>query len=153
VAVSPDGRNVYVASATYRRLLAVFARNTRTGALTELAGDRGCVQHAEVLAPIGCSETTDANFTPEAVTVSPDGRNVYVVSETNAEGGAVFAFARDPSDGALTTIGCLSSKPTGTPCAPLPSDFFGSALAVSPDGQSVYVGAADPLTQQEGVLI
>ena len=42
IAISPDGANVYVASAGSDAVSA-FARNRRTGVITQLAGERGCV--------------------------------------------------------------------------------------------------------------
>ena len=42
IAISPDGRDVYVASGG-SDAIAVFARNPATGALTQLSGKRGCV--------------------------------------------------------------------------------------------------------------
>ena len=44
VVVSPDGRFVYVASFG-NHAIAIFARNRRTGRLTQLPGRRGCMHH------------------------------------------------------------------------------------------------------------
>ena len=41
VVVSPDGKNVYVASRG--NAVAVFSRNTTTGILTQLSGTAGCI--------------------------------------------------------------------------------------------------------------
>ena len=44
VVVSPDGRFVYAASFG-NHAIAIFARNRRTGRLTQLPGRRGCLHH------------------------------------------------------------------------------------------------------------
>ncbi len=46
LAISPDGRNVYVTAAG-SNALSVFARNRRTGALTQLQGERGCLSQLQ----------------------------------------------------------------------------------------------------------
>ena len=43
VAVSPDGKSVYVASAHYSHAVARLNRNTTTGAITQPAGTAGCI--------------------------------------------------------------------------------------------------------------
>jgi len=82
VTVSPDGRRVY-AAAFDSGAVAVFARNRSTGALRQLPGTDGCLGPAvEGCAPArGLGDAVD-------VTVSRDGRHLYVASE--AAGIAVF---------------------------------------------------------------
>ena len=72
-----------------------FHRNRSTGALTQLGGGAGCITNAT--AP-GCvvGRALDG---PDSITVSPDGKNVYVVAFT---GSSVAVFTRNPSTGALT---------------------------------------------------
>src|SRR5690606_6310504 len=97
VAVSPDGRNVYVA-ADFSDAVAVFARDRRTGALTQLAGADACVSEDGTGGACAVGVGLDA---PIGVTVSPDGRNVYVASVISD---AVTVFARDGRTGALTQL-------------------------------------------------
>ncbi len=134
IAVSPDGRHVYVASYG-SHAVAAFARERRSGRLTQLPGRRGCVAHLGV----GPCAAARALARPSALAISPDGRNVYI---TAAGSNSLVAFARNRRTGALTQLpgatGCLSQLPGG-------GCFDGRALnepvavAVSPDGARVYV--------------
>jgi DNA-binding beta-propeller fold protein YncE len=135
VAVSPDGRHVYVASGDG---VAVFARDRRTGALAQLPGTDGCISGdgsggacADGIALDGAG----------GVSVSPDGRNVYIAS---GGGAAVAVFARDRRTGALTqlpgTDACISEDGTGGDCADGVALNGAGSIVVSPDGRNVYVG-------------
>lgn len=98
VAVSPDGRNVYTASA-YDSSVAVFSRDAQTGTLTQLSGPSACVTGATralLYYPAGCANARMGRG--DSVTVSPDGRDVYVGSEpsygTRGSGGQIGIFRR-----------------------------------------------------------
>ena len=93
VALSPDGRNLYVASRR-SQAVAVFRRNQSTGKLTQAPGPAGCVaaRGAE-----GCGFAVGLGG-PNSVAVSPDGKNVYA---TSAQGNSIAIFRRDPTTGAL----------------------------------------------------
>ena len=145
VAVSPDGRSVYVASG----ISDAIARFDRipTGQL----GYAGCLANSGAqgcadLFPPGPAGPLDGAV---SAAVSPDGRSVYVAS---FDSGSVAHFLRAP-DGALAYDGCLSSS--GTPdCGDLPPAGAAGPLngaggvAVSADGRSVYVvsGASDSVS-------
>jgi DNA-binding beta-propeller fold protein YncE len=135
IAVSGDGRNVYVA-ASKSDAIAVFARNRKTGALTQPSGSAGCVaaKGAE-----GCGKAIGLDQ-PNSLALSPNGRFLYATSRAAS---SVTVFRRE-SSGALKQLpgasGCVSGLP-------IPGCSLGRALvgpdvvAVSPDGENVYVGS------------
>jgi len=127
VAVSPDGRNVYVAA---MQSGAVVTMARMGGVLRQT----GCVAAAALL---GCA-TAPALLGADVVVVSPDGKNVYAGAFGEA---AVSVFARDPSTGALTPSGCIAESNPGV-CAPAALLDGPEGMAISPDGSNVYVGAA-----------
>jgi DNA-binding beta-propeller fold protein YncE len=146
VAVSPDGHNVYVTAAGARGGVSVFTRDAATGALTQLPGLAGCVSAATDPTP-GCAVARGlAN--EYAIDFSLDGRFAYVASQaTDLGAGGVAAFSRDPLTGALTqlpgTAGCASGSAVEG-CAPMRGLTDGAgALAVSPDGVTVYATEPD----------
>jgi 6-phosphogluconolactonase (cycloisomerase 2 family) len=136
VALSPDERFVYVASAA-SAAVAVFARDPDTGALTE----RSCVSDTgsdgQCLDGVALSGA-------RGLVVPADGRNVYV---TSIAGGAVTSLARDPETGALTPAGCfLADAPTGGPCTSVPTLAGASSAALSGDGRTLYVAGTEQST-------
>jgi DNA-binding beta-propeller fold protein YncE len=134
VAISSDGRHVYVA-AYGSHAVAVFARNRRTGELEQLPGRRGCLRHER---GHSCASAR-ALASPTAIALSADGKNVYV---TSAGSDALSVFARNPRTGALRQLpgasGCLSQRPGGG-CLVGRGLNEPTSVAVSPDGRHVYV--------------
>jgi DNA-binding beta-propeller fold protein YncE len=138
VAVSPDGKNVYVSS-IFSNAVARFNRNTTTGAISQPAGPAGCISET---GSGPCADGHGLSY-PAGVAVSPDGKNVYVASASSR---AVTRLNRNTTTGAITqpagAAGCVSEDGTG-PCA----DGHGLSpfsVAVSPDGKSVYAASAVP---------
>jgi DNA-binding beta-propeller fold protein YncE len=136
VALSPDGRSVYVASYG-SQTVAVFARNRRTGALRQLFGGSGCASRVR---GNGC-RTGRALPRPRDVLVSADGANVYVAGI-----GGVAVFSRDRTQGgALTQLegaaGCLAER--GDECAIVPGIGGAIDMAEAPNGRQLYVAAAE----------
>ena len=143
VAVSPDGRHVYVAShpsSAGLGAVAVFSRDRRTGALTQLPGTDGCVSEDGSGGECVDGRAIDGAFD---VAVTEDGRNVYVVSRGSR---AIATFVRDRRTGALTqltgTDGCVSEDGTGGQCADGRALIGASRVTLSRDGRNVYVGPA-----------
>jgi DNA-binding beta-propeller fold protein YncE len=136
VAVSPDGRNVYVA-ASRANAVAVFRRNPRNGALGQPSGAAGCVA---AKGADGCAGAIGLNG-PNSIAVSANGRNVYVTSRGS---NAVTAFQRNRSTGALRQVpgpsGCIAGVPLPG-CATGTALFGPDVVVVSPDGANVYVGS------------
>ncbi len=97
MAVSPDGKSVYVASQGYAPQgyppsghgVARLTRNPTTGAITQPAGTAGCVSE-DGSGP--CADGHALNR-PYSVAVSPDGKSVYVASIGSS---AVVRFKRAP---------------------------------------------------------
>ena len=121
VSISPDGKNVYVASQT-DDALAVFTRNPSTGALSFVEAEKDGVG--------GVDGLNGAH----GVAVSPDGRHVYVASI----GDALVAFARNPTTGALNFVEAEKDGVDGV-------DGLDGARGVtlSDDGKHVYVASSE----------
>jgi DNA-binding beta-propeller fold protein YncE len=152
VVVSPDGRNVYVASFD-SNAVATFDRDPQTGALTQRAGAAGCVatdgEH-------GCASGNGLEGA-ETISISPNGKSVYVAA---ASGNSVSIFDRDAATGTLTqktgTAGCLSSDRRQTECGRARGILEANDAVVSTDETQVYVASGadqsvvvfdrDPLT-------
>jgi hypothetical protein len=132
VAVSPDRANVYVAAEEGG--VAVFDR-----------GAGGALSFASCFTGRGAPGCTSYNGLElaDAVAVSGDGTNVYVLSS-----GVLATFARH-ADGSLTPTGCIQDPPSSPPCTALPSGSTltrastGGAVMVSPDGSHVYTVTAE----------
>ena len=138
VVVSPDGRYVYMASLG-NHAIAIFARNRRTGHLTQLPGRRGCVHHQPAdPRPRACVRAR-ALGGPAALALSPGGANLYVAA---AGSDALSVFARNRRTGALRQLpggaGCFSQRPGGG-CTLVRAMNEPTSIAVSPNGQRVYV--------------
>jgi DNA-binding beta-propeller fold protein YncE len=134
VAVSPDGKNVYATSRTTGSITS-FHRNHDTGALTQTPG--GCIADVPLL---GCTAGR-ALGGADVVVVSPDGQNAYVGSFF---ANSVAVFDRDSSTGALTqpadATGCVAEATSG--CTAAVALASPEGMAISADGDSVYVGSA-----------
>jgi DNA-binding beta-propeller fold protein YncE len=141
VAVSPDGKNIYVASHN-DEAVAEFSRDPSTGVATQLASPNECVSST---VGSGCAADTALGLEKAiGVTVSPDGGNVYVAAGGTEPGGAIAAFERDPTTGALTQLpgkaGCVSD--TNAACETGTAINGPEDLLVSPDGRNVYANSS-----------
>ena len=147
VAMSPDGRNVYVSS-DESDSIAIFDRNATTGALTQPVGTAGCVNEEGL---DGCADGRALDGAV-GVVVSPDGRHLYAVSASPSN--AIAVFDRNPATGALTqkTIpdGCLSVTGDGGNCGIATAIQGARRLTISPDGATIYFSSTT--TNLIGVL-
>ena len=135
IAVSPDSKNVYVASSK-SDAIAIFKRNARTGTLTQPPGTGGCI----AVKGGGCAAVVGLDG-PNSVAVSPDGLNVYATSRVS---NTISVFHRNRSNGALSQLpgaaGCTSGLPVPV-CASGRALVGPDVVVVSPDGSNVYVGS------------
>ena len=147
LAISPDGRDVYVAdSSEGHGRVDVLSRNPSTGALA----DASCVDFLppaekpeerskeeeeeskpEPLPPDVCERVAGLDSV-EAVAVSGDGSAVYAIASRSA-----VVFARDASTGKLTEVSCAASEDSR--CTSFPSLGEVEGEAVSADGRNVYL--------------
>ncbi len=127
MAMSTDGRSIYVASASGG--VAVLTRRSG-GGLTQVNGEAGCVISVLSLAGSSCSRVPVPNASSRDVAVSPDGQFVYVVMGSHAAG-AIAVYRRSPGTGTLTFASCLADA--GEAGCTIDSNLGGArALAISP---------------------
>lgn len=98
VVVSPDGKNVYVASLE-DEAITEFARNA-DGSLTEI----GCIADSADTGSTCSNQAATGLVDPEAIAISRDGKSVYVVGRDDEDNGTIAEFARDPTTGALAQL-------------------------------------------------
>jgi DNA-binding beta-propeller fold protein YncE len=134
MAVSPDGRSVYV-TARGSDTITAFARDRLTGVLTRVAGAGGCATRAAATPGCGAAPSLAR---PSGVTVTPDGRFVYVSAENSD---SIVVFRRNTRTGGITLAGCVGASARDPSCAEVPTLETPIGLAVSPDGRQLYVAA------------
>lgn len=119
---------------------------SRAGALLPLPGTSGCLRPVGAR---GCAHARGIDLANDSA-VSPDGRNIYVVSGfgSGPEDKAIAVFARDPVGGGLQQLpgadGCVSYKgrsgcAAGHGGQDSEAFLFLDSVDVSPDGRNVYV--------------
>jgi len=97
----------------------------------------------------GCGGASGLS-SPNGVAISPDGTSIYVIGGIGGTSpyGVLDILHRDPTTGDLTEVACLSSDGTdgqtgaSQACLPTPGLLGGGAVAVSPDGTTVYTGSS-----------
>ena len=143
VETSADGKNVYL-SALVGNAVAAFARNTTTGALTQLPGSAACIRDYKNYSPNSvCSVTGPGLSGAFSVALSRDGTSLYVSS---INGSAIAAFKRDTGSGALTQLpgaaACIQGETGNDGCLTRGVGLGGAAEAVvNPLNDNVYVDA------------
>jgi DNA-binding beta-propeller fold protein YncE len=141
IAISPDGRSVYVAAHYFDDggTLTSYARDASTGALVQLEGAEGCMASA----PYSDCGQGPHYLDPSSVAVSHDGSTVYVAYSGGFQGGGgaggiLATFGRDPGSGSVSTATCVASKVRGCGQVRGVSGFDQVTIAV--DGRTLYLG-------------
>ncbi len=156
VAVSPDGKQVYVAAHSSNGI-AWLSRDAATGALTPQA----CLLDK---APKGGSCTSAPELGGAAASaITPDGKTLLIASSADQ---ALALFARDADTGAVTPAGCFVHKdPEGddrvdtsddssddstadesqSGCKSAKALYQPEEVVVSPDGRGVFTLGGDSL--------
>ncbi len=132
VAVTADGKNVYVASYDAGALVA-YTRSG-LGTLTEI----GCISNNGTSGFDGTKRACldgDALKGAYDIALSPDSNNIYVAA---GESGGIAIFTRDPATGKITQTGCVRGVST---CVGARGLGGAAAVIVSPDGQNVYLAS------------
>jgi 6-phosphogluconolactonase (cycloisomerase 2 family) len=158
IAISPDGRNAYVASDIADSTwagdpadgsdVAVFSRDPSDGRLTQLPGDAGCIKDRQAPGTNRCTAVGNGLKGAFGATVSPDGRNVYVAADDH---GTIASFSRDPGTGALTQLpgaaSCMKDAVRGDGSCPTRAMGIAGAnlVTLSADGAYAYVAGFDAL--------
>jgi YD repeat-containing protein len=127
IALSPDGRSLYLVSAN-DDAIAEFARDDNAN-LTY----RGCIRDTSN-AGSGCTKVAGLDG-PRGVAVTSDGADVYVASR---DGDAIASFRR-AAGGGLTWNGCFKDAELSPgSCKSAQGLEHPHGIAISPDGRSVY---------------
>jgi 6-phosphogluconolactonase (cycloisomerase 2 family) len=139
---SPDGRHLYAAAG---RGVVAFARDAKSGLLTQLPGKAGCVTNDGSAGTVGsagsCAQGRGLSH-PRRLAMTRTGKFLYVLDETDS---TLTAFRRNKRTGELTQLpgqdGCWSQTGNGGVCR-IARGFHGpTSLALSPNAKHLYVAA------------
>jgi DNA-binding beta-propeller fold protein YncE len=128
VAAAPDGRDVYV--------------TTRSGTVTHFRVTPDGLQRVGCIEDPGaaddCPVTADGLAGPLSLEVAPDGQDVLVAGQDDD----ALVRLRRAADGTLSDGGCVEDAPLDRGCDAATEGLNNVvAVAVSPDGRSVYTAA------------
>jgi DNA-binding beta-propeller fold protein YncE len=137
IAVSADGRNVYVADPPPAGNAVAVLSRASNGDLSAPPGN--CVKLTGTVQ--SCNQEARGLGRAEEIAISPDDANLYV---TGTDSQALVMFARNGSTGALTPLGCVKSGASAETCDTTATELgVPFSPVVSPDGLSTYVVGGD----------
>jgi DNA-binding beta-propeller fold protein YncE len=141
LAISPDGRTVYVASHYLQDGGAVttYSRQAPTGGVTQLDPPSGCWA---ALTIGGCARGPGW-IDPNSLAVSFDNKTVYGAYRGGRGGGVLAIWSRDDFAGAIRYAGCGAGRIKG--CARTRGLRQFDEVSVSVDGRTLYVGGTSVL--------
>ena len=120
-----------------------LAQAQAPGSLAQLASPDNCVQASDIEEGDCNGNTAGGLSGADDVVTSPDGSDVYVISSNDD---AIAEFSRG-DNGALSYFGCIadSSASDSSTCDDTTANGLVNpqAIAISPDGNNVYVAARD----------
>ncbi len=148
LAISPDGKNVYVAdSSDGQGRVDVLSRDPSTGALSDSScvegspppkkqeeSSEGEEQSEPTPAGGGCAAVPGLEGV-DAIAVTGNGSEVYAIGDESA-----VVLSRNPATGELTEVSCAAAEDSR--CTSFPSLQGVEGAAVSPDGRFLYIAAA-----------
>lgn len=140
IAVSPDGKNVYVASRV--DAIAILSRDLASGSLSQREGAAGCISTGGMDGEGHVCQVGRGLDEPTDVALSPGGESLYVSSSGSD---AVATFDRDSSGGLTQKPGagaCIAEDGLDGCQSGVALDGLNSAV-VSPDGRNVYATAPE----------
>ncbi len=147
LAITPDGRSVYVVSSGTNTIFE-FDR-LADGSLNAKPGTGACISAAG-----GACAKGRGMVGPQRMAIDHLGQNLYVTYNGGATDG-VSALRIDPGSGALGQLdngpifgaGCVQQTPDGTNTCDDGKGLDGAkAIAVSPTGTAIYVGSSTSLS-------
>jgi hypothetical protein len=133
--LSPDGKQLYLlvsGGGSDEPAIRVYDRNTTTGRLTRrVGGTSTCVTRTGTGGT--CLAVAELN-NPQDIVISRDGTSVYV---SNADSSSITELRRSSTGGLAAGTGTCQGAGTG--CTAVTGMGVPHALALSPDGKTLYV--------------
>jgi 6-phosphogluconolactonase (cycloisomerase 2 family) len=147
LSLSPDGEHLYAVGRT-DRAVSIFSIDRTTGELTQVGLRSDGFVETDAIGDIAGYAMEHAR----AITVSPDGKHVYVTTESSV--GRLLAFQRNATSGELTFVELLERGQQDAQGNTIEGLDGAMGIVVSPDGESVYVaGNAHSTVNHRSALV
>jgi hypothetical protein len=137
--ITNDGKWAYVAGNDSPASLLIFHRNTKTGALTQLAGAAGCITTDGSSQDGAAKCKTDAHLLDASgLTFSSNEKFLYVTGTGGSS--QIEVYSRNSSTGALTDLECIAQSPAPAGCSTGRNVGDTQFIQISPNGRHAYAG-------------